>query len=425
MKKVFFLSLLTMMSIAISSCSDDNNDEGGVEKAAGSFILTATSEDGGTYLLQTDDLTKGELTIVNNGLETATGTNWVFLGKKYAYRLVYNQGNAGTGSSYEVDANGVVKERGTLFEITNRYSTFGTYGKYVLTGAGVTIGETSSVTPATQKGFTFTILDSENQTLSTNTISTENFLGNGEYATFVGFAEANGKIYTAVCPGGVSDYGVSQGYASAATTETAYPDSVWVAVFDGINFQNPTIIRDSRLSAAYGSYRSMRHSNIIADDKNNIYVFSSCADANTTKPSGVLRINAGTNKFDESFYFNIENASDGLPLFRAWHIQGDIFMVQLYDSNARDRDKASKFAVFNAASKSFTFVTGLPDPATVVNVPTVTPYIEGGLFYYSLTVDGQKPAIYIMNTATATATKGTVVTSSGVTSLGKLTYEGK
>lgn len=425
MKKIFFLSLITMVGFIISSCSDDNDNlEPGVE-AVGSYILTATTEDGGTYLLQTDDLTTGELTTEYAGLETQTGTNWVFLGKKYAYRLVYNQGNAGTGSSYEVDANGLVQERGTLFEITNRYTTFGSYDKYVLTGSGVTIGAESSVTPVTQKGFTFTILDSENQTLSVNTISTENFLGNGEFTTFVGFAEANGKIYTSVCPGGVSEYGVTQGYASAETTTTAYPDSVWVAVFDGIDFENPTIIKDNRLSAAYGPYRSMRHSNIIADDKNNVYVFSSCADANTSKPSGVLRINAGANKFDEGFYFNIENASGGLPLFRAWHVQGDIFMVQLYDSDAREMNKASKFAVFNAAAETLTLVTGLPDPATVVNVPTVTPHIEDGLFYYSLTVDGERPAIYIINSATATATKGTIVTSSGITSLGKLTYEGK
>lgn len=424
MRKKFFLSLILITGLITASCSDDDNGTGGTD-TVGAYVLSATTDDGGTYVLQTDDLTKGELTTVNSGLETQTGTNWVFLGTKYAYRLVYNQGNAGTGSSYEVDANGLVQERSHLFEITSRYTTFGSFGKYILTGAGVTLEAESSVTPATRKGFTFTILDSENQTLSVNTIPTENFLGNGEYTTFVGFAEANGKIYTSVCPGGISEYGVSQGYGSAVTTTTAYPDSVWVAVFDGIDFKNPTIIRDNRLSAAYGSYRSMRHSNIVADDKNNVYVFSSCANDNTTKPSGVLRIKAGESTFDGSFYFNIEEASGGLPLFRAWHVQGDVFMVQLFDSNAREMNKASKFAVFNAAAKTLTLVTGLPDPATVVNIPTVTPYIENGLFYYSLTVDGQKPAVYIINSATATATIGTVVTASGVTSLGKLTYEGK
>lgn len=262
-----------------------------------------------------------------------------------------------------------------------------------------------------------------------NTISTENFLGTGEYCTFVGFAEANNKIYTSVCPAGYSAYGVEQGFAEEVSSNTKYPDSVFVAVFDNINFTNPTIIRDNRLGAAYGAYRSMRHSNILTDGQNNVYVFSSSANTvgsnnnphPTTKHSGVLRIKSGETKFD-SFYFDIEAATGGLRLFRAWHVTGDLFVVQIFATKEADNDTANKYAIFNASgSGSLTMVDGLPNIETITSSSTYTPLIDNGLFYFPIKVDGEQPAIYSINPNTAKATKGTVVDAESISAIVKLT----
>lgn len=415
MKKTIFFSLL--VSIALLGTSCNGGDDIVIEKDKGSYVIVANTGSG-SYLLQTDNLKDASLTTQSKGIETAIGTNWVNVGTDYLYRLVYAQGSSGTGSSYEIGLDSIIKERSQPFEITNRYTTFGVYKKYVLTGAGVTLAAATGET-VQQKGFAFTILDAEQQTMYVNTVSTENFLGTGENCTFVGFAEANNKIYTAVCPQGYSDYAVDKGFAEAATTSTAYPDSVFVAVFDNINFTNPTIIRSNKLGAAYGQYRSMRHSNILTDDKSNVYVFSSSAGADQN-PSGVLRINSGTTEFDSNFFFDIETATSGLPLFRAFHVTGDLFVVQLFATDERTNDTGNKYAIFNASgSGSLTMVTGLPEE-NITSSSTYMPLVDDGVFYFPMKVEGEQVAIWSIDPSTAKATKGTTVDAEGISAIVKL-----
>jgi hypothetical protein len=419
MKKNVFLSLMAATAFFAASC---DKDEPKNEESKGSYIIAASSDEA-AYLLQNDRLDGGELTIVNSGLETESATAWIFTpGNKYLYRLVYNQGNAGTGSSYVLDEQGKIKERGVRFEITNRFTTYGPYGKYIVTAAA---GATalSDDDGNKQQGVTFTILDTEAQTLSTKTVSTENYLGNGEYVTFSGIVDVNGKLVTGVCPIGVSAYGVTHGVSDTLRTATAYPDSVWVAIYGNTNFENPKILRDGRLSYASSRYRSQYYSNIVADDKNNIYVFSSAYDSRTTKKSGVIRIKAGTEEFDGDYYFDIETAAGGNHLFKVWHISGDYFLLQMYSSETvAVMGDTKKLAVVNVASKTFNWVTtGLP-PIENIGSFGSTPYAGNGKIYLPVVSvnDGNQPAVYVIDPATAVATKGTVVTCTGIGAVGKL-----
>jgi hypothetical protein len=423
MKKNVFLSLMAATAfLAVSSCGDDGNDSREKEKSNGSFIIAASSAEA-SYLLQTDQLDGGELTIVNSGLETETATAWIFHSGKYLYNLVYNQGNAGTGSSFVLDENGLVRERGNKFEITNRFTTYGPYGKYIITAAA---GATAMTDDAgnIQQGVTFTILDTEAESLVTKTVSTENYLGTGEYATFSGIVDIGGKLFTAVCPIGVSAYGVARGVAEAATTTTAYPDSVWVAIYSNTNFDNPKILRDDRLSYASSRYRSQYYSNIVPDDRGNIYVFSSSYDSRTTKKSGAIRIKAGTEEFDRDYYFDIQTAAGGIHLFKVWHITGDYFLLQTYNSETITMGETNRLAVINVASKSFSWVTGLPAIENIGSFGS-TPCTDDGKIYIPVVTvdDGNQPAIYAVDPATAAATKGTVVTCTSIGAIGKLLVE--
>jgi hypothetical protein len=425
MKKTFILVWTVAICGLAASCDETGNGE--EVKQTGAYILAASSEEA-TYLLQTDKLESGELTIEKSGLETESATAWLFHGNKYAYRLVYNQGNAGTGSSYALDANGNIEERSVQFEITSRFTTYGPYDKYIVTAAA---GATAFKDEAgnVQQGVTFTILDTEAQTLKTKTISTENFLGTGEYTTFSGIVEVSGKLFTAVCPIGVSAYGAARGVDEVRTT-TNYPDSVWIAIYDNINLENPKILRDNRLSYASTRYRSQYYSNIESDDKGNVYVFSSAYDSRSTKKSGVLLIKSGTEAFDKDYYFDIEAASGGNHLFKVWHITGDYFLLQMYTTETVEpMGDARKLAVFNASTKTFAWVMGLPALDAIgslggtANGPGGTPLIDNGLVYIPIvTTDGNQPAVYAINPATATATKGLVITSSYISAVGKLIY---
>ena len=419
MKRNVFLSLMAATALFAASC-DENNGNGKAIEGKGQYIIAASSGEA-SYLLQSDRLDGGELTIVNSGLEAETGTAWIFTPNlNYLYRLVYNQAYAGTGSSYILDSEGVIRERGVKFEITNRFTTYGPYGKYIVTAAaGATDMADDAGNP--QQGVTFTILDTEAQTLTTKTVSTENYLGTGEYVTFSGIVDVNGKVFTGVCPIGVSAYGAAQGVSDTTRTATAYPDSVWVAIYSGTGFENPKILRDDRLSYASSRFRSQYYSNIVADDRDNVYVFSSAYDSRTTKKSGVIRIKAGTEEFDKDYYFDIETAAGGIHLFKVWHVTGDYFLLQTYTTESvAAMGDTKKLAVINVASKSLNWVSGLPAIENIGSFGS-TPCVDNGKFYMPVvTTDGNQPAVYVIDPETAVATKGTVVTCAGIGAVGKL-----
>jgi hypothetical protein len=198
-----------------------------------------------------------------------------------------------------------------------------------------------------------------------------------------------------------------------------------MAVFDNVNFTNPRIIRDNRLSYATTRFRSQYYTNLAVDDRQNLYVFSSAYESATTKPSGVLRINAGTETFDPSYFFDIEAAADGRHLCKPYHITGDYFLLQMYTAPGAPVATASapvayKLAVFNANEKSFRWVTGLPEVDVIGSFGKKTAISDGIIYLPVVTTDGNQPAIYAIDPVTATATKGTVVTCTGIAAVGKL-----
>ncbi|MDR0412207.1 MAG: DUF4374 domain-containing protein [Dysgonamonadaceae bacterium] len=426
MKKKLVLSFLAALCLFVASCDkDDNNpvEEPVVEEPKGSFVIVATSGEA-SYLLQADDLKSGEMTIVNSGLETDNGTEWEFNSGKYLYRLQYNQGNAGTSSSYVLNAAGQIEERSIAVEIRSRFTTHGSYGKYIVTAAaGAT--DTKDAAENVAQGVTFTYIDAEAQTLATKTVVTENFLGNGEYVTFSGIADMDGKLFTAVCPLGVSAYGAANG-AGEVHSGTAFHDNVWIAVFDNTNFTNPRIISDNRLSYATTRFRSQYYSNIVTDDRRNLYVFSSAYDSETTKPSGVLRIKAGTETFDPSFFFNIEEAAGGRHLYKVFYITEDYFLLQLYTEAGKPASvtssDANRLAVFDAANKTLRWVTGLPGEDNIGSFAKKFVADKGIIYVPVVPVDaeGSQPAIYAIDPVTATATRGMAVTCNSIGATGKL-----
>lgn len=433
MKKRILLWAIPVALISLfSSCN------GGDEpiRSKGNYIIAASSDEA-TYLLQSESIKEGVKSILGNGTEVETATAWIYHNNKYLYRLVYNQGNAGTGSSYYIDSNGFLQERSIAFEITNRFTNYGSYGKYVITAASGATAEKEAGSDLPKYGVTFTYLDTEAQTLATKTVVTENITGNGEYYTVSGIVEKDGKLYTALCPEGLSEYGVSKGYAKypelitdGALKPSQYPDSVWIAIYNGIDFDNPKIISDDRISYATSRYRSQFYSTLATDATGNLYVFSSSNTVSnegiqkTSKPSGVIRIKAGAEAFDD-YYCNIEELSGGKRFFKVWHIAEDYFLLQMFaDPKATSAMNADTklLAIFKAGESKYTEVTGMPDRDKTGSLGSF-PYFENGLAYIPVvTLEGEFPTIYEIDPKTATAKKGLVVeyADGGISAVGKL-----
>lgn len=478
-KPLPLLALTASLTLAgaLTSCSDDTvdtptptpptvTDSTGVATGPGisalnDYAIVATTSDVNS-IVQAGNLNAGSVTSVNNGLQTGAGTTWLFWRDKYLYRLQYNQGNAGVTSSYRMGADGRVEERDMQYNIT-RFVTYGTWGDNVITASAIDTDESISSdvflndSTVYAKGLGIVYLNAEAETKTEKVVPCENFLGNGEYVTLAGIVEAGGKLYTSVVPMGMSQYGVakyygrteadgvhikypdliktesggsnSSSYKAGELQWTQYPDEAWVAIYDDDSFENPTLIRTDRISYACGRFKSQYYQTIWPASNGDIYVFSpsyakSMSDPRqqTSLPSGVVRIKAGEKQFDPTFYFNIEEASGGLQMYRCWPISDDWFLLQMYNSSdLSSKGARTRLAVFKGGDNpTFAFVDGMPSDDVISSLGT-TPYAENGVAWIPVvTSDGQQPALYRIDAATATATRGLEVEASSVSAIGKL-----
>ncbi|HIW10000.1 MAG TPA: DUF4374 domain-containing protein [Candidatus Rikenella faecigallinarum] len=451
--------LLSLAGLAfLTACEEKTGTTPPPASGQSAYVISASvTGAGGTssnYLLTSSTLSEGSVTALGNGLETATGTAWLFYGDSYLYRLQYNQGNAGVTTSYEMSSAGKVVARPSEYNI-KRFTSYGPYGDYIIT---TSTGDVESAVDAegnTAQGFLVSYLHVRNETTTLATLSqlSENFLGNGEYVTFAGILEANNKLYTAVIPMGLSKYGVkadggkwvkypdlvktesggsgSSAYEAGELQWTQYPDEAWVAIFDNENFENPILMKTDKISYACGRNRSQYYQTIWAADNGDVYVFSSAyakiqtdPRQQTTLPSGVVRIKAGADAFDADYYFDIEAASGGQPMFRCWHIVGDYFLLQMYTQGLNSRGTGTtKMAVYKGETQEFKYVEGLPS-VDVISSFSGIPYCEDGMAYIGvMTTDGNLPTVYRIDPSTAQATPGLQVNATSISSIGKLSFQ--
>lgn len=450
-----FASVL-MAGCLFTACSDsdDPTSEPNPEPGAttiSKYVVVATDEAG--YLLTADTLSTGSVTAKNNGLTTETGSFWIFYADKYLYRLVYNQGNAGISSSYVLNAEGKIEERDNTYEI-KRFTTYGIYKNFIITSStndsDKALADENGFLP---KAFSISYLDVEKETFTPNTedLLAENYLGNGEFVMLAGIEEANNKIYTAPIPMGLSQYGVkaeggkyvkypdlvkkeaggsaSSSYKKGELQWTQYPDEAWIAIYNDQTFKNPKLIKTDKISYACGRNRSQYYQMVWAADNGDVYVFSpSYAKTmteevqKTTLPAGVVRIKAGTEQFDDTYYCNLEEQTGGKAFMRSWHLTEDYFLLSMYDRPFSEAGfVANQLAIYKGEDKKLTYVTGLPEPALVSGFAN-EPFTSNGIVYMPVSTTEGNPIIYAIDPQTGKATKGLVVKTKEISGAGKLTY---
>ena len=372
MKKQFTWALAAALSTGclLTACSDSDDPvtpgtgpeepDTPTTEAVSRYVIAASAggDDGGTYLVTTDNLDSGSLTTVGNGLETESGSNWIYYGEKYLFNFQYNDGAQGTGFAYALNA-----ETGNAYEARrytyNRTTTYGTWGENVIT-ASTNDGNQEQNEGGYAKYLQFNYLNANTGNTTTGSLLAENFLGNGEIVSFAGFEEANGRLYTSVVPMGMSHYGVieyadritdpklvtdhnggsgSGSYTPGQIPSTQYPDKAFIAIYSGDSFdETPVIAETDKIGYACGRMRSQYYQTIWAADNGDLYVFSpgygrtAKAEEQVTDkedgtshilykvqgqlPSGVVRIKAGETSFDESYYVNLESLGNQNPMFR-------------------------------------------------------------------------------------------------------------
>ena len=480
MKKNFLFAGLfatAMAGMVFTSCSDDDGSNGGgnselnslTEVKQGNYVIAATVEASGNstnVLLTADRLDDPNYKVSADaqGLVNEGATYWVFYKDIRLYALNYHQGNSGTTQSFTLDANFDMNKRAKEYEL-KRFTTYGFYDEYIMTtstGDGPTAwNDENGYTP---QSFLISYLDVNNENVSSNNTNdraylSENFLGNGEYVTLAGIEQVGNEVYAAAVPMGLSQYGCMQkdengnphkwvrkdgDYASLIKTEsggsgsgaydkdelqwTQYPDECWVAIFDDNSLTGKKLIKTDKISYACGRNKSQYYQMLWKVDDGYVYVFSpSYAKTmksdlqKTSLPSGAVRINTTTKEFDENYYFPLTDDSGKEAAFlRSWFITGDYFLFLCYDKEITASDKtANRLAIFKGSTGKLTFVSGLPSTDKISGFGN-TPYIENGNAYIAVTTTDGYPAIYKIDPASATATKGLTVVATQVKGVGKL-----
>lgn len=451
----FIIGITAIILTGMTACSKENKEEQQKPNnpTTESLYVIAAQVDGTSYLITSEKIDQGEVSVLGNGTEVIGGSYWVYKDSNYLFALVYNKGGAGTGASYYLNPSGTPTEQ-YLYDF-NRITTYGTWGENVITASTGDSNESDSEGNLAQ-ALLFNYLNSNDGSQKNGSIIAENFLGNGEYVSFAGFAQVGDKLYTSVIPMGMSKYGVSKwpemvtdqeliakadggsgsgSYIKGEIPSTQFPDSAFVAIYSSDDFNSePTIVRTGKMGYGCGRMRSQYYQTIWADDNGDIYLFSSGYGRTATSsddlkkvtgtlPSAVMKINKGETEFDPDYYVNIEELTGGKPIFRAWYISEDKFLLQLYKDGiegmmAGSEADVSELAIYNAHQQSITPVTGFPsDLAGFGGVP----YGEEGAAYIATTVtSGDKPAFYKIDTETGIATKALTVDAESIAAIGKL-----
>ena len=166
---------------------------------------------------------------------------------------------------------------------------------------------------------------------------------------------------------------------------------------------------------------------IWATENGDIYVLSpsyakTMADSRqqTTLPAGAVRIKAGEDDFDSSYYVDIEALSGGRSFLRSWYVGNGHMLLQMYDAPFTPGGKAPtalSLAILDVNEGTLEFVEGLPETLSAFGK---APFMENGYAYMPVTTTDGYPAIYRIDPSTATAAKGAVIEVTSLDGVGKL-----
>lgn len=382
-KFIKYISLAIIAGFITISCSDDDDpktDPEPTEKVTYLVIAgdAATDLSGGNYMLTLDNLNSGKDTTIYNNTNALYSAD-VFTQiannatSKTLTGFIYGRGSttkAACLKSYEL-VNGQMQEVGERVDLST-FGNTGTLGAYSY-AAGVSNG---TVTIVSRTG---SIISKDDKLIDLT-----------QYAI-------DGTSPTIT---GISDMGNNQ---AVIAFNYANADKAVVAFVDYAMNVSKTVA-DDRIGASGGAWRSVRYSQIEADESGNIYVFSGAGSK-----SGALRINKGESVFDTSYSFDILAASGGYRFRKVFPISDDYFLLDFYSSTTAygNMDNSGKYAIVKMSDKSFKWVSGLPATDNIDS--NGWPAAKDGVIYLPINPVTGKPTVYAINAATGVATVGLTI----------------
>lgn len=401
----YYLAIFALALVNVSCSENDPKTPGqGGETIADKYVIAATpvaSEGVADYLLTTESISDGSISIEGNGVEQDGTYRYYITNNNKFFSLLYGQGNPGAVTTYQIN------ELGKLEKISDFQSetvhTFTNVGEDVL----MTRVSRSSESPVAS----WYRLDTKNsQFVDEGEINTANIAPEGEQAFFSWMTQVGDKLFApffsikACCNDGFG---------------TDYPDQAWIAVYSYPEMELEKVIKDDRTSFI-GRYFT---NGLSVDETGDAYAFSSSiATSNgnmaSIKPSAVTRINSGETEFDKDYFFNLEEASGGFYATNHISAGNGNFVVMLRKEKA-PYSTGNKLAVINVYNKTFEWVEGIPAAENILSV-TSNNYVDSdGIVHIGVTTT-ESSYVYNINVENATATQGLEVIGGNITAISKL-----
>ncbi len=396
MKKRTLLNSLLMLGVcstALFSCSKDKNDDNTpVVENPSTFVFVVnadgSSEGGsaGSYVVNVDDVSKGQLSIIGNGIPS--NEFYFNVQNNYVFGLTYS--NEGPMTPYGFNEKGVLTRFDRKTINTIRPGIYGNYGS-----KNIIIGSTNrALTNPMGKLINVDVEGNRIQNESTLNLSTD-IAGAGRMIAWTGLFQVGDKIYV--------PYQITEGVGNWGG-EIVEQNKATIAIFDYPGLKLVKKIEDDR-----GSYIGNWGSNqgIGVSANGDAYTWFTAGEKSKNK-SGILRIKKGTDEFDKSYFFNVEDLGKG-KIARGNHLSGDKYLMTMYQTAETGGTIGGKvnLAIVDVAQKTVVEVKGAPDHDQSSYNNKVYAEKNGKTAYYVL----QDPAdgefyVYVIDVATAKATKG-------------------
>ena len=412
MKKVKLnLGILGLLATFFVSCSDSDDSNSGGDNGEGidsKYIITATptaSEGVADYILTADALDSGTITTAGNGIEQDGTYRYYVTSQNRFFSLLYGQGNPGAVTTYGLNSEGVLEKLSDFQSET--VQAFAPVDDDILL---MKISRNSeSPISSWYRLDTNTLQFTAEGQINTQELADKE---NGEIAFFSWITQVGNKVY-------LPYFTVKACCNDAFGTE--YPDEANIAVFSYPEMEYEKTIHDERTSYI-GRYFV---NGLSVDETGDAYAFSSAiattnGDVTSTLPSAITRIKSGTTEFDE-YYFDLEAASGGLYLTDHIYVGSGKFIGIMNAEKSSAYASGNIYAVIDVYNKTYTQITGTPDPSTILSLTGRNNYVseDGSTVYIGITTETGS-YVYNIDVAGASATRGLEVEGGVITAISKL-----
>lgn len=400
---------LGAMVLLVAACDDDNG--GASVKNTGDYAVSVRTEgtDGSTdYVLQVEDLMSGTISVEGQGFEQDYWCYYTELANSI-FAITYGATEGNLATAYTRGSDGILYARGQIaFE---RMDINANVNDTLMIGVGAdhTGANGAAVRIMEVDGKNLAITDYVDYNLY------DSYDGDDINEWPTGAVVRDGKLFVPFYP------------LDGPTWETPYVDSAYVSIFEYPSLEFVETIKDNRTGpiGAYGGQHA-----VFTDDDDNIYMISVCALSagftESTRNSGLLRINDGETTFDDEYFFDFESEMDA-TLLNGTYVGDGKAMVQYISNDYNDAyswagltasNPYCKLAILDLEAKTITEVSGVPDHG----VSSYRYLVENGSAYVTIR-SAEETRVYAIDLTTGVGTSGALVQAAALPFMAKLDAE--